>query len=325
MKCRIKFRSSVITAALSASISLASYAESPQLREFSEGITLTAGPQPLQEIALPDTVYATVTQWTLADIRIFNAAGGAVPHAFCNDVASSAAKESIEVPVYGLDTRTSNSTVGRNIILHTADGTSLTIQSEGTEVKNPLRANASYVLDMHNIDRDVDGLWLDWSLPSGGSETSVSVLSSDDLSRWQPVVNNARLLRATASDHTALEQSSIELPKRHYHYLRIEPVGDALLIRAAKLEYHRNSQSPSPVWYSAGAPHGSDEPHELRYENSRRAPITSLRITPHIEIAACMSPYKVVTDQSMHGKHNGLAKCLIFTTTIRIGAMMSST
>jgi len=273
--------------ALLALFTTASFASTPQVRDFAEDMSLVASPQPLQEIVLPDKVYATVTQWTLADLRVFNADGNAVPHAFCEVADSTSSTASVDIPVYGLDNRTSNAssaaTTGHNITLHTAEGTSLTIQSMGSDSpRNPLRANASYVLDTRAIEHDIDTLWLDWAVPSGASETSVSVLSSDDLSHWQTIVSNARLLRVTTNDHT-LEKSTVVLPKAHYQYLRVEPAGDALVIHSAKAQYRINDQTQPLAWYSAGAPYSGDDVHELRYENSHRVAVTSLRITPHIE------------------------------------------
>ncbi|MES1190910.1 MAG: DUF3999 family protein [Steroidobacter sp.] len=250
----------------------------PGLHDFAEGIELiTHSSQPLQELTLPDRVYATMTQWNAADIRIFNANGQSVPYALCPAMTNDDITQHAMVPVYGLDA-SSTSIKGNNITLRTSDGTQLNVHGDDT---TRFRSNASYVLDLSKIDHAVTSIKLDWSTPSGDSETALQVFSSNDLSHWQ-LISNTKLLRAISADHATLEQSGISLPAARYQYLRIEPSG-ALTIHHAQAEYQIAATPAQPVWYSAGAPYGTDDIHELRYENSHRAPVSFLRITPHVE------------------------------------------
>lgn len=256
-------------------------ATEPGMHDFAEGIELrTAGAQPLQQLALPDLVYATMTQWNAADVRVFNGNGQPVPYAFCAAADNASPVQVTSVPAYGLSAQPA--ATGNNITLRTSDGTQLNVQA-GNANSPGFRSNASYVLDASNVDHDIDAIKLDWSAPSGDSEINVQVLASSDLSHWRTVVGNAALLRATAANHDTLEQSRIVLPIAHYQYLRIEPSGSTLIINSAQAEYHLPAASPQPIWYSAGAPHGTDDVHELRYDNSHRAPVSYVRITPHLE------------------------------------------
>lgn len=251
------------------------------LRDFAEGVVLNTGPQPLQELQIPDQVYSKATQWNLADVRVFNANGEAVPHAFCASTVSEKAVGTASVPVFGVDAAHSDNTSHSNITLHTPDGVSLTVDSTADKQGYPYR-NASYVLDLRKIDHDINALKLNWLLPTGTSETTLSVLGSNDLSHWQLITSNGKLFRAIA-DQRMLELSRIEFAPQHYQYLRIEPSANSLTINGAEVEYTSQVTKLAPVWYSAGAPHGAEDPHELRYENSRRVPVTMLRVTPHAE------------------------------------------
>lgn len=276
----MKFQTLILVIVLAACSASATPAAEPKLHDFAEGIELTPSTtQPLQELTLPDMVYATMTQWNAADISVFNANGQIVPHALCSTSSNAGATQTVQAPVYGLDA-THVASTGNNITLRTSDGTQLNVQAGGSNAPS-FRSNASYVLDVSKVNQDIDAIKLDWSSPSGEGEINVDVLASNDLSHWQNVVSNAKLLRATSADHSTLEQSRIVLPAAQYKYLRIEPLGKALIINNAQAEYHLPVEQPQPIWYPAGAPHGADDVHELRYENSRHAPVTYIRITPH--------------------------------------------
>jgi len=262
-----------------------SFADEPKVKDFAEGITLTAnGTEPLLEFSLPDRVYATISQWNIADLRIFNADGNVIPHAFCKAVQPDSSVQSLTAPLYSLDRPHVSNAAHSNITLHTADGTELTVQSGiDQHTDYAFRANASYILDVRKIGFKISSIELDWSVPSGASETTVNILSSTDLSHWQPLVSNAKLLRATANDNSTLELSRVPVPDNYYEYLRIEHTGDALNIQGATIQHKTSYATQSPTWYSAGPPHGSDDVHELRYDNTRRVPIRMLRIIPRVE------------------------------------------
>jgi hypothetical protein len=266
-------------------IATSSQADEPKANDFAEGITLTAnGPEPLLELPVPDKVYATVTQWNMADVRIFNANGEAVPHAFCNVTHPLSSVESMPALLYSIDSPHPSTTAHSNIKLRTADGTELTVQSNTDQNTDyAFRANASYILDVRKVGFKISSIDLDWAVPSGASETTVNILSSTDLSHWYPLVSNAKLIRAVSGDHSTLELKRIPLPANYYDYLRIEPTGNTLTINSATIQHETTNFAQSPVWYSAGAPHGTEDTHELRYENSHRVPVQMLRINPRVE------------------------------------------
>lgn len=59
-------------------------AAAPRTEDYAQGIRIDAySGRPLVETLLPDTVYQTIMRADLGDVRIFNADGMPVPHAFC--------------------------------------------------------------------------------------------------------------------------------------------------------------------------------------------------------------------------------------------------
>lgn len=274
--------SALLSLAITLLIVNQAFGEDIHLQDFAEGIVLNTGSQPLQELSIPDQVYAKATQWNLADVRVFNTNGEAIPHAFCSSTTAEKISGVASVPVFSIDATRPDQATHSNITLHTPEGVSLTVESGADKQSYPYRNNASYVLDLRKVDHDVNALKLNWSLPAGTSETTLSVLGSNDLSHWQLITSSGKLLRAVA-DQRVLELSRIEFSPQHYEYLRIEPSTNTLTINGAEVEYSSQIIKQVPVWYSAGAPHGSEDPHELHYQNSRRVPVTLLRITPHVE------------------------------------------
>src|SRR5690606_1052468 len=72
-------------------LSALTHAASPALDDYSRGISISAASeQPLVELELPQEVYQTITSANLADVRVFNADGKPVPHAFCAAPETSA-------------------------------------------------------------------------------------------------------------------------------------------------------------------------------------------------------------------------------------------
>ena len=62
----------------------ASSVAAPRSDDYAQGIEImNYSNRPLVEMLLPDELYQKVTRTDLGDVRVFNAAGVAVPHAFC--------------------------------------------------------------------------------------------------------------------------------------------------------------------------------------------------------------------------------------------------
>jgi len=265
------------------------YGAEPQLADFANGIELTVTTErPLIELPLPDSVYTTVTHWDLADLRVFDAKGVAVPHAFCPAPVANGTLTTLALPVYTVTPGSAAADNNSALTFTTADGSQLKVTGNND---SELRSGASFVLDTRAIEQPLHAVQLDWSTPNGAAEIAVRVLASEDLNQWQTLVPDAKLLHAkasygTASDKTQqLELQRIALPSGRYQYLRVEPVvaGTELIINRAGAEYLIAAPAPAPTWFSAGAPHADEAANELLYESDHRVPVSFIRVLPSTE------------------------------------------
>lgn len=283
---RYRLATGIAVATWSSLFATVGAAAEPQLGDFAAGIELKAtADRPVIELPLPDSVYTTVMHWDLADVRVFNAQGIAVPHAFCPAPSANGALQTRELPLYAATAAGQTSHDDTSVIFTTGDGTQLKVTADNDA---QLRSGASYVVDTRGIEQPLHALQLDWSSQREATETSLRVLASDDLAHWQTLVASAKLLRAKAPQDAGaatpqqLEQQRIALPAGHYQYVRLEPVAPNadLAITRAHAEYLIPAAPPEPKWFSAGAPHADDDSDALLYESDHRVPVSYLRVLP---------------------------------------------
>ena len=143
----------VLTAACVLLAASSAFGASPTLDDYSQGIEIaTAGGLPLVETAVPDAVYQAVTRADLGDVRVFNAEGLPVPHAFCS--SPSTEEPSItdqSLPVFELREAPPANTGGSRIEVQTAGGTQVNVLEAGSE--QPLPANGRiHIIDARESD-----------------------------------------------------------------------------------------------------------------------------------------------------------------------------
>src|SRR5437868_2479568 len=180
--------------ALAASVNAAA----PQPDDYAQGVRMTAlSDRPLIEVLLPDSVYRTVTRPDLADVRVFNADGAPVPHAFC---ASAIATEPVvtqeSLPVFELRAGAQPASDGAQLEVQTPGGTQVKVQETPKQTTTPVEASAetsAHVIDARAITNALRSLEFDWSSPDGASQAEVRIEASDDLDRWRTVVGRSAL------------------------------------------------------------------------------------------------------------------------------------
>jgi len=253
----------------------------PHRDDYAQGIDVTTlESRPLVDVLLPDAVYQATTSPNLADVRVFNAAGVAVPQAFC--VAADASPPAVStqsLPVFDLQAATpSQDEHGARVEVATAGGTQVRIQEGGSPAASPAATRTwAHVIDAREIKDELRSLEFDWISPDGASQASVRIESSNDLDRWVPVVNSSTLLRVTR-DGQQLQRKVIPLPQRHYEYLRIVRTdgGPSLQITQAFGERVARGEAIEPVWFTATAQ--ASRGNELRFDAARLAPVTYARL-----------------------------------------------
>lgn len=263
------------------------FAAAPRLDDYAQGIRMDGySGRPLAETLLPDAVYQTITRADLGDVRVFNADGVPVPHAFCTSPVTSEPTITQEpLPVFELQAAPQGNGDGTHVEVATAAGTQIRVQ-EGVRVQEgePGATDAgatqtwAHVLDARSIADELRAIEFDWHSPDGASQANVRIEASDDLDRWQTVVGASTLLRV-GRDGRQLQRKSIALPQRRYRYLRVARTdrGPPLQITAVIAE--RVSAPPviEPVWFAAN-PLPSSDADVLSFDAARLAPITYARL-----------------------------------------------
>ena len=116
-----------LTATCALLIASSAFGAAPTPQDYAQGIEIFAPESlPLVEATLPDAVYQGATSADLTDVRVFNADGLPVPHAFCAEPATTAATiTEQQLPVFQLREAPTNASDGTRVELQTAGGTQI--------------------------------------------------------------------------------------------------------------------------------------------------------------------------------------------------------
>ncbi|MDZ4263080.1 MAG: DUF3999 family protein, partial [Pseudomonadota bacterium] len=188
--------------------------------EFAFGYPLvTAGQTSVYRLALPVALYSDIAHADLRDIRVFNAADEVVPHTLRRPAQQQDAERApLAMPFYPFETALPDGKGPVAVQIHSdAHGTIINVDSNLSLQGG--RVVSSYLLDGTSLPNPPSRLQLSWSAGSDAQVLPVVVESSDDLLQWSPLAS-ATLLHLNYAGHQ-LERHSIELPPRHYKYLRL--------------------------------------------------------------------------------------------------------
>lgn len=252
---------------------------SPTLQDYAQGIEIAAPESlPLVEAKLPDAVYQGVTRADLGDVRVFNADGLPVPHAFCAaPVANEPTITESSLRVFELRDAPANANGGTRVELQTAGGTQINVQEAGSA--QPTAANGRiHIIDARDSDDPVRAIQFDWQSPDGASQAQVSIEASDDLDRWRVLVPASTLLLATRGDEQ-LRRERIALPPQSYDYLRVQRTdgGPPLAINRVVAERVGEVLEIDPEWFRATTL-VTDDIQVLFFDSARRAPVSYARL-----------------------------------------------
>jgi hypothetical protein len=252
---------------------------SPTPDDYAQGLEILApGGLPLVEAMVPDSVYQGVTRADLGDVRVFNAEGQPVPHAFCAaPVAAAPPVTETSLLVFQLREPPGNASVGTRVELQTAGGTQIDVLEPGPG--GPVAADGrTHIIDARGSGDPVRAIQFDWQSPDGASQVQVSIEASEDLDRWRVLVPSSTLLRATR-DGQEIKRERIELPAQSYDYLRVQRTdgGPPLAINRVTAVRIGAAQEFEPAWFTATRV-ASSEPGALLFDTARRAPARYARL-----------------------------------------------
>jgi hypothetical protein len=257
----------------------ASLAAPATLDDYQRGIRVDPVPgKPLVEMALPDEVYLGVTRADLGDVRVFNAEGVAVAHAFCSAPEQTRPEINTQsLPVYELRDALRSANAGASVEVQTPGGTQVTVQEEDANTHDA-QSGRTHIIDARSLDAALRAIQFDWASPDGASEARVRIEASRDLDRWSVIVPGSTLLRAASGDQE-IRRERIDLPERQYAYLRVQRVdgGPPLQIISVTAEAVLPAQAIEPVWFNPRSL-SSVEPGVHVFESDRLAPLQFARL-----------------------------------------------
>ena len=186
------------------------------------------GSDAFHRLTLPMEVYRDARP-DLADVRVLNARGEAVPFAFAPEPDPvKEAPTSAPLPQFPVAPRPAGVTGTSRVqvsVTTRADGTLVSVQ-ERTTGKQVLPRPVAYLLDASQLESPVGALIFDWEAAAGAQLVKVTVEGSDDLRDWRTLASRAPLVR--------LEQAGQSLSQ-----VRVE-------MRGAKVKYYRITWDAAP-------------------------------------------------------------------------------
>lgn len=210
-----------LTVACAIPVHADSLAVQPKPDDFAYQMPLTPD-APIEggfvRVTLVPVVYRGTMHADLGDLRIFNAAGVALPYSITTPTPK--AQRYIPLAWYPLpDAATSEDM--QHIIMQMGTGqSSIYISGESPQTVSP----EGYLVDLRATFRDnnpvsLDSLILDWMPIGGNFSDDVRVDCSDDLQHWNSCAS-ATLVQMDYAGHE-LKQADIRLDGRSTHYLRL--------------------------------------------------------------------------------------------------------
>lgn len=245
----------------------------PGVEDFDVRLAIEAPAEAsLLQLNLPADVYRAVRHADLRDVRIFNAAGEAVPMARLPRPTETQALR-VERPLVALPARAA--AVRDGVTVHASGAASVRVEVEGAA---PVTTTAlpGYLLEVKDFDATIDALTLVWP-ESTPFEAAVSVQASDDLQQWRTVAHRTALL-SLGEGEARIVQDRVALPAVRARYLRIDWVGTpppVSLQRAVLLNHRRTAAAREWVVLS-----GQADGKIIDFTSPGLFPVDALRLVP---------------------------------------------
>lgn len=249
----------------------------PPLRpqDFAYGRSLSVAPgSAIYRVTVPEDVYRHSSRDDLGDLRVFNGAGQAVPHALRAPAgAEDRAPATESLPFFPLR----DAAPGRPDALSlriTTDTRGAIIGVRNADAPDKPTAVHAYVLDASRLVRPLRELNLHWAGAHDGFVSQLSVDVSDDLTHWQRWVSNASIAELRQGNHT-LTRNTIELGDRQAKYLRLSwPLGaQGVALTAVEARPAPARRDVQREWLTLEATGSEKDGRVLVYDSAGRFPV----------------------------------------------------
>ena len=188
----------------------------------SQARIATISTESLHRAALPFEAYRDAKQ-DFSDLRVFNAAGEALPIAFAGEPeAVKSEAPSTQLPIFPVSAPpASKGKVPESLDIFVKSGPNGTIVSvQGRPVGKLTPKPVAWLLDASQLTSPVRALNFDWDAGAGTEIVHVNVDASDDLKEWRRVVSHSQLV-FLQQEGLKLEQRRVDVGSLKAKYLRI--------------------------------------------------------------------------------------------------------
>ena len=243
-----------------------------------EQLAISAEAAPAYRFALPLNVYQNTFREDLADLRVFNADGIAVPFSLSRPTAQAPIHQApVALPLFPLHE-------GARILI---DGVHLTINSPGSAVnlqtQNGAPSDGSvrhYLLDARAFDSALSALQLAWPDAAAQFTGRLSVEVSDDLAAWRTLTSAAPIANLRANGQT-LVANRVEFAPTKAKFWRLSWLGVAPSVELTGILAEQAASLTEPARASLeviGIRDPKDAP-EYTFDLSAHPPVSRLNVS----------------------------------------------
>jgi hypothetical protein len=199
-------------------------AQAQTVAEFRNTIAVSVQSKDgLQRVELPAAVHQGLQRADMGDLRVFNAAGEALPFAFAGSRERAKVQAAAHTLPFFPQVQKTNApqTGGLDLqVKQMADGTLVSLRTSPKGKAEPTTRVTSYIVDASKVKEPLAALDVDWVLADDARSFQLRVESSDDLQHWNTLVGNAPLLDIEHAGER-LSRKRVEFSATKAKYLRL--------------------------------------------------------------------------------------------------------
>lgn len=242
-------------------------------------MTLTGGDS-LQRVALTFEVYRD-SRPDLADVRVVNAQGEAVPIAWAGEPdVQREPPQVVELPVFPVARRQPGAAnpFPADVTVRASDGTLVAIRTKGSVPKPPPAGTQAYLLDASQVQAPIRALVVEWKAGPGTQIVPLRVEASDDLISWSHA-GSAPVVKVESPGREPLKQPRVEFAPRKAKYLRVTWTGPEFELERVRAELEHGLKPPTRAMRVVQGM-AAGKPGEYLFDLGARLPVEALRIIP---------------------------------------------
>ncbi len=221
------------------------------MHEYARGFELITEQQSaIYKLALPESVYNTVSKKDFSDIRIFNQDNEPIPHVIQQSKVKTGSRVgSLELPFFPIANEEAQLTSRALDITVTSEGKVVRIQTEGEAKKLNQVTVKNYLIDASHINTPIDSIDFKLNGLDSGYAKAFRLDYSNDLNQWLALVGHATLTELNYGQYI-LKNTRVKLPHKNIKYIRFSWLGDVdtLAITSVKANFKDEYLSENQYW-----------------------------------------------------------------------------